>query len=96
MSNLKYDSAKVRLDLVEPNFICGIGDVLTFGAKKYKADSWKRLEDGRDRYYAAAMRHLMAYRSGEVLDEETGLSHLHHAATNLMFLAYYEESNNGL
>lgn len=87
----KDDQEKVRLDLVEPDFIEGIGEVLTFGAKKYTANSWQDVEDAENRYYAAALRHLMAYRKGETADEESGLSHLKHVACNLMFLLHFEE-----
>ena len=88
----KNDQGKNRLDLIEPEFIEGIGEVLTFGATKYESNNWQNVEDAEDRYYAAALRHLMAWRRGEVVDEESGLSHLKHAATNLMFLLHFEAS----
>lgn len=88
----KNDQGKNRLDLIEPEFIEGIGEVLTFGATKYEPNNWQNVEDAEDRYYAAALRHLMAWRRGEVVDEESGLSHLKHAATNLMFLLHFEAS----
>lgn len=90
---IKHDDGKNRLDLVEPSFIEGVGEVLTFGAQKYGPDSWQNVEDGVDRYYAAALRHLLAYRKGEKMDPESGKSHLYHVACNMMFLAYWEESN---
>lgn len=92
MKDLKFDNGKPMLDLIEPNFILGIGKVLTFGASKYEPNSWKTLNRGKDRYYAAALRHLLKYRKGEKIDQETGISHLYHTATNLMFLAYYEDN----
>ena len=88
--DMKYDKDKIRLDLVDPIFIENVGRVLTFGAKKYTAYSWRTVDDAPNRYYAAAMRHLLAYKRGEQFDEESGLSHLSHAATNLMFLDYFE------
>lgn len=88
----KDDRGKNRLDLIEPEFIEGIGEVLTFGAAKYEPNNWQNVVDAEDRYYAAALRHLMAWRRGEVVDEESGLSHLKHAATNLMFLLHFEAS----
>lgn len=86
----KDDSDKNRLDLIEPEFIEGIGNVLTFGASKYEPNNWQNVEDPENRYYAAAMRHLMAWRKGEKVDEESGLSHLEHAATNIMFLLHFD------
>ena len=88
--DMKYDKDKIRLDLVDPIFIENVGRVLTFGAKKYAAYSWRTVDDAPNRYYAAAMRHLLAYKRGEQFDEESGLSHLSHATTNLMFLDYFE------
>ncbi len=62
-----------------------IAKVLTFGARKYKANNWKKCMD-TGRYLAAAHRHLNAVIRGEMVDEETGLSHYDHLACNLMFL----------
>ena len=67
-----------------------VGKVLTFGASKYEPNNWQNVEDGEDRYYAAALRHLVAYRKGEEKDPESGLSHLEHAACNIMFLLHFE------
>ena len=86
----KDDQEKNRLDLIEPEFIEGVGKVLTFGADKYEPNNWQKVEDAEDRYYAAALRHLIAWRKGEKTDPESGLSHLDHAACNLMFLQHFE------
>ena len=88
---MKNDQDKNRLDLIEPEFIEGVGEVLTFGAKKYEPNNWQKVENPEDRYYAAALRHLLAWRRGEKTDEESGLSHLKHVATNIMFLLHFEE-----
>lgn len=89
----KDDASKNRLDLVLPEFIEGIGEILTYGAVKYgEANSWKNLENGLDRHYAAAMRHLLAWRRGEKNDPETGKNHLYHVACNIMFLIYEDEN----
>jgi hypothetical protein len=82
----KDDAGKPRLDLVSPEALLEIGKVLAHGAAKYGADNWKMVENGRDRYYAAALRHLLAWKTGERLDGESGFSHLAHAATCLLFL----------
>lgn len=86
----KDDQEKNRLDLIEPEFIEGVGKVLTFGADKYEPNNWQKVEDAEDRYYAAVLRHLMAWRKGEKTDSESGLSHLDHAACNIMFLQHFE------
>ena len=86
----KDDKEKNRLDLIEPEFIEGVGKVLTFGANKYEPNNWQKVEDAKDRYYAAALRHLIAWRKGEKTDPESGLSHLDHVACNIMFLQHFE------
>ena len=86
----KDDKEKNRLDLIEPEFIEGIGEVLTFGADKYEPNNWQNVEDAKNRYYAAALRHLMAWRKGEKTDPESGFSPLDHVACNIMFLKHFE------
>lgn len=92
MKDMKYDENKPPIDLVEPDFILGIAQVLAHGAKKYAPESWKtEVIDPERRYYAAAMRHLLAWKLGETIDRESGWSHLYHAACNIMFLAFFEQ-----
>lgn len=94
----KHDSGKNRLDLVFPSFIEEVGYIRTYGVQKYHdPDNWKNIEDAKQRYIAAAMRHFNAWRSGEKRDKESGLRHLSHCACNLMFLIELErmeESKN--
>jgi hypothetical protein len=87
----KNDQGKNRLDLIEPEFIEQVGEVLTFGAEKYGPNNWQKVENPEDRYYAAAFRHLLAYRKGEKIDPESGKPHLAHLATNVMFLLHFEK-----
>ena len=89
--NAKYDQGKNRLDLVFPSIIEEIGFIRTYGVQKYKdPDNWKRIDNAKQRYTAAAMRHFEAWRKGEKLDSESGLRHLAHCATNIMFLLEIE------
>jgi hypothetical protein len=86
----KDDRMKLRYDLFPPESLRGIVKVLTYGAEKYGDENWKRLEHAESRYYAACMRHLEAWRSGEILDRESGIPHLAHAACGLVFLIWLE------
>lgn len=81
----KFDGGKAPLNLVTPDFITAVAEVLAFGAAKYEAWSWA---EGKawSRDHAAALRHMMAWANGEDLDTESGLPHLAHAACDLMFL----------
>jgi len=87
-NDLKFDHDKVKLDLIPIGPMMEIGKVLTYGAKKYKANSWQTVNDGINRYYAALLRHLFAWRSGESIDKESGLHHLSHMLCNAMFLCW--------
>ncbi len=92
----KNDNNKNRLELIEPQFILGLGQVLTFGAEKYDAHNWKKASDPEniERIKGALLRHLMAYLGGEQNDPETKISHLHHCSCNLMFLNHFDNNNN--
>lgn len=89
----KHDEGKARLDLIDPKFMSELGDILRDGAKKYSEGGWKTIPNAKERYYAAAMRHLVAYKDGSAKDEESGCSHLMHAAANIMFLRWFEREN---
>ena len=89
-SFMKFDNGKLRYGLIPPQATKALAEVLTYGAKKYKPDNWKQGEP--DRYMDALYRHLEAYRSGELVDSESGLSHLSHAITNIAFLIYFERT----
>ena len=86
MNGVKYDSNKPDYSLIPPAALNDAAKVLTFGAAKYDRDNWRKVEGGKDRYFAALQRHVWAVRSGEVNDEESGLSHYAHVIANAMFL----------
>jgi hypothetical protein len=88
----KKDQGKLRFSLIEQKHIEQMMEVLEFGAKKYGKASWKTVPDSGERYFDALIRHLFAYRNGMDKDKESGLSHIAHAAVNLMFLDYFERS----
>jgi len=88
---MKADGGKPRLELLEPKFLIGIGEILTFGAEKYGPNNWKQgSTDDIDRIRGALLRHLMSYLDGEKLDPETGKSHLYHIGCNTMFLDHFD------
>lgn len=87
----KFDSAKPRFSLLPEHTLSPILRVLEFGARKYAPNNWKHVENARERYYDAAMRHLYAWFNGESKDPETNESHLSHAICCLMFLLWFEQ-----
>ena len=90
---IKYDSAKPRMNLLPPKAIIEVSKVLTFGAEKYDAENWRKLDDLQNRYTAGALRHIFAHMDGEQLDPETNLSHLAHALCCLLFKLEIELEN---
>jgi hypothetical protein len=81
---IKHDQNKVQLELLSSRWINGVGQVLTFGARKYAAHNWRE-GIARARLLGACLRHVFAYLRGEDNDPETGLLHLYHASCCLMF-----------
>lgn len=94
MSGQKNDSDKVRLELISEAAEWGLAQVLTFGAKKYAADNWRKGLEWR-RCLGAARRHLNAFARGEELDPESGLPHIDHAACEIMFLSEFQKAGSG-
>ena len=82
----KYDSDKLRYDLVPVEAHEGLAEVLTYGANKYDDNNWKHVPVYK--YEAALFRHLNAWRKGEKCDDESGLHHLKHVLANVTFLLY--------
>lgn len=91
---VKHDGEKVQLDLLSVPALIGLGNVLTFGAKKYEAHNWRK---GMvwSRLIAAALRHLFAFMLGEDTDPESGLPHIDHALCCLMFLSEFQKMKLG-
>jgi hypothetical protein len=89
----KFDNAKVRVNLIDPNFLYEIGAILTFGAAQYGEYNWRSVSE--DRYYAALYRHLLAMQRGETMDSEPPkMSHAAAIACNAMFLWYSQQKQN--
>jgi len=89
-TGIKYDANKPRWDLLPFEAVELVVEVLTSGAVKYDDHNWKRLPDAKNRYFAAMMRHIVAYKKGERFDE-SGSSHLAHAAACMIFLLHKTE-----
>jgi len=85
---LKFDDDKLRYSLLPAEPITEVVKVLMHGAKKYAPDNWKRVEPYRERYYNACIRHIEAWRAGEILDPGTNIHHLAHAMCCLIFILW--------
>lgn len=91
--NVKADAGKLQLTLVPRQIIREIAKIRMYGCQKYHdPDNWKRVEI--ERYRDAAFRHFLAYLDDPSgVDEESGLPHLSHLATNIAFLCELEGIN---
>ena len=87
---VKFDGHKPRWSLLPKGAVLQIIEVLEFGAAKYAENNWQYVENGRQRYYDALMRHMEAWWLGEKTDPESGLSHLAHAGCCLVFLLWLD------
>lgn len=63
VGGLKHDDGKLRMDLIPPEALESLAEVLMYGAAKYDANSWQGVEPSR--YLAALLRHLTAHMRGE-------------------------------
>lgn len=87
---IKFDSDKPEYGLVPANALHEIVKVLTYGARKYSRENWRQVPERERRYFDAMMRHLWAVRRGELVDNETGVSHYAHAGCCLLYLLEME------
>ena len=82
-----HDKGKIRVDLIDAEFVEGMGAVLAFGAEKYDDNNWKKgIEVSR--ILGSLERHLLAFKRGEDFDYESQLCHLYHAGVNCMMAAW--------
>jgi len=88
---LRHDAGKPEIHQVPPSLIIAVAEVLKYGEQKYAKGNWKK---GMDwvKPYDCLMRHMFKWLAGEEEDEESGLSHLYHAAANIAMLIEYRES----
>lgn len=88
----KADKGKLPISLVPMEIIRNIAAIRKYGEEKYHApNNWVLVE--KQRYIDAMWRHLIAYQEGEILDAESGLPHLWHAACNMAFILEMESPN---
>ena len=92
----KFDSGKLRYDLLPVEALRDVSRVLTWGAFKYDDNNWKQVKPFQGKYSAAEMRHFEAWRGGEMLNHEEHAGrhftahHLSSAICCLLFLLQKE------
>jgi hypothetical protein len=86
-SGVKDDREKAMMSIVFRDFaraLEAVGDVGTYGVRKYAAHGWETVPDRERRYADAMIRHMLAHLRGEQQDPESGLDHLAHMAWNAL------------
>lgn len=86
---LRKDDGKNKLELIPPEWIWGLGQVLTQGAEKYLMRNWERgMSWGK--MVGCGLRHVFKFVCGERYDRESGCHHLLHASWNFLSLMSYD------
>jgi hypothetical protein len=88
----RFNSGKVRYDLIPTHLLEQTARVFEFGAKKYSEWNWAKPGMKWSTVIGCMKRHLAAIERGENLDPESGLPHLGHLMCNAFMLTHYMEN----
>lgn len=91
---LRFNSGKPRWELLPYTAVAKVVDVLTLGASKYAPRNWEKGLSFSDTF-ASLQRHATKWFGGEDHDDETGIHHMAHVATNALFLVYFALTGKG-
>jgi len=95
---LRYNEGKVDLTFLEGEFLRGVAKVFMQGAEKYSRDNWKKSigapehQEYRDSILQSLLRHVLAVMDGELIDPESGQTHLAHVGANVQMMMTYDAS----
>jgi hypothetical protein len=90
MTAQHYDCGKPPVEQLPFIALEQVARVLEFGAAKYGVNNWKQGMPW-SKLLGSALRHLFTWAVGDTYDTESGLNHLAHAATDILFLLHYAE-----
>lgn len=88
----RYDSGKLRYDLIPVEPLRELAEVYTKGAEKYAPNNWCKGMSW-SRMLASCMRHFEAFRGGESHDQESGCHHLAQVAWGCLGLIEFEKTH---
>jgi hypothetical protein len=89
---LRYNSGKLRYDLLEPYALQELVKVFTKGSEKYEDHNWQKGMKW-SAMLASLKRHLAAFEMGEDRDAESNINHMAHVAWNAMGLVTYSKTH---
>jgi hypothetical protein len=89
---MRFNSGKVRLDLLPFGAISEVANVSTYGSRKYDDENWRKGLKFKDTY-RAILSHAFKWFTGEQYDPESGCHHLAHAAWNCLAIVEFELLN---
>lgn len=102
-TGMKFDDDKLLCMAMPAQEYKQVLEVLTNGAKKYKIDNWKHVDDARNRYMNGLERHFIDYKEAiQTGNEELkfdngeggmGTHHLANLICNAIFLMYFDNNN---
>jgi hypothetical protein len=86
---VRQNVGKLRIDILPPSWLRALARVLGKGAEKYADRNW---EKGLPfmATLASAERHILAFKSGEDIDPDTGEPHAALAAWNMLALVEFQ------
>ena len=106
---LRFDNGKPQLELISPIAMIGLAKILTFGAKKYAPNNWRK-GMAWSRCLGSLKRHLVEFEMGNDRDYDsdcdgckastclnhTGELHIDQVLCNAMFLSEYARTHKEL
>mgnify|MGYP006427214135 FL=1 len=88
--SLRHNSGKPDYSLIPMAALAEVAKVLEYGASKYERGNWLK-PTSWEVSFACLQRHMSAWQAGEDNDDESGRSHIAHAACNLIQMLHMLE-----
>jgi len=88
LKSKRYNEGKPKLEYIlnYPTVLEAFARVMELGAAKYGDNNWKLGNSPDEQYLNSAMRHIIAFKKGEIYDDDSGCPHIAHAIWNLCTL----------
>ena len=90
--SLRYNNGKPDYSLIPMAALAEVAKVLEYGASKYERGNWLK-PTSWEVSFACLQRHMSAWQAGEDNDDESGRSHIAHAACNLIQMLHMLENH---